>query len=160
MSLVFRRIQEYSAACQPFLPSSVDTRTLGIQSSSATLLLTVFGLFFLGRIPSDWRLTQGGQSSCQLLWNLTADLSGSYVDMDRLGWISVSAVECLPKHDLKLGPRLSDRAIATGFGAYAAQKSALHGELRLRFWSPRVEAHNGRNQTDCETRHCPYANQT
>src|SRR6266851_655020 len=110
MSLVFRRIAGIFGGLSALLALVWLIRgPLGIQSSSATLLLSAFGLFFLGRILRTETNSGAGRAVVSFLWNLTAAFVGIILSIWILGWVP----------DLVIG------AITTGLGAYAVQKSGL-----------------------------------
>src|SRR5260370_18060794 len=72
MSLVFRRIAGIFGGLSALLALVWLIRgPLGIQSSSATLLLSAFGLFFLGRILRTETNSGAARAVVSFLWNLT-----------------------------------------------------------------------------------------
>src|SRR6266702_2055791 len=126
MSLVFRRIAGTFSGLSALLALVWLIRgPLGIQSSSTTLLLTAFGLFFAGRILRTENNSGVGRALVSLLWNLTAGFVGIILSIWILGWIASLRSSVFPTMISSWVPDLVIGAIATGLGAYAVQKSGL-----------------------------------
>ncbi len=140
MSLVFRRIAGTFSGLSALLALIWLIRgPLGIQSSSTTLLLTAFGLFFAGRVLRTETNSGVGRALVSLLWNLTAGFVGIILSIWILGWIASLQSSVFPTMISSWVPDLVIGAIATGLGEHMLCKSpALHGELSRRFWLPKA----------------------
>src|SRR5438046_10453826 len=126
MSLVFRRIAGTFSGLSAILALVWLIRgPLGIQSSSTTLLLTAFGLFFAGRVLRTETNSGVGRALVSFLWNLTAGFVGIILSIWILGWIASLQSSIFPTTISSWVPDLVIGAIATGLGAYAVQKSGL-----------------------------------
>src|SRR5437660_7047494 len=126
MSLVFRRIAGTFSGLSALLALVLLIRgPLGIQSSSATLLLTAFGLFFAGRILRTEANSGAGRPLVSLLWNLTAAFVGVILSIWILGWIACLQSSVFPTLVSSWGRVLVTEAIATGVGGSASRKSGL-----------------------------------
>src|SRR6266568_6565728 len=126
MSLAFRRIAGTFSGLSALLALVWLIRgPLGIQSSSTTLLLTAFGLFFAGRILRTENNSGVGRALVSLLWNLTAGFVGIILSIWIFGWIASLQSSVFPTMISTWVPDLVIGAIATGLGAYAVQKSGL-----------------------------------
>src|SRR5213594_929046 len=126
MSLVFRRIAGTFSGLSAILALVWLIRgPLGIQSSSTTLLLTAFGLFFAGRVLRTEANSGVGRALVSFLWNLTAGFVGIILSIWILGWIASLQSSVFPTMISGWVPDLVIGAIATGLGAYAVQKSGL-----------------------------------
>jgi hypothetical protein len=126
MSLVFRRIAGIFSGLSALLALVWLIRgPLGIQSSSATLLLSAFGLFFLGRVLRTETNSGAGRAVVSFLWTLTAAFVGIILSIWILGWIASLQSSVFPSTISGWVPDLVIGAIATGLGAYAVQKSGL-----------------------------------
>src|SRR6058998_3132342 len=89
MSLVFRRIAGIFGGLSALLALVWLIRgPLGIQSSSTTLLLTAFRLFFAGRVLRTETNSGAGRALVSFLWNLTAASVGIILSILILGWIA------------------------------------------------------------------------
>src|SRR5207249_3408264 len=87
MSLLFRRIAGTFSGLSAILALVWLIRgPLGIQSSSTTLLLTAFGLFFAGRVLRTEANSGVGRALVSFLWNLTAGFVGIILSIWILGW--------------------------------------------------------------------------
>src|SRR2546430_6143806 len=137
MSLVFRRIAGTFSGLSALLALIWLIRgPLGIQSSSATLLLTAFGLFFLSRVLRTETNSGAGRALVSFLWNLTAAFVGIILSILILGWIASLQSSVFPTTISSWIPDLVIGAIATGLGAYAAQKSGLARRTATPFLAP------------------------
>src|SRR2546421_6072003 len=127
MSLVFRRIAGTFSGLSVLLALVWLIRgPLGIQSSSTTLLLTAFGLFFFaGRVLRTEANSGVGRALVSFLWNLTAAFVGIILSIWILGWIASLQSSVFPTMISSWVPDLVIGAIATGLGTYAVQKSGL-----------------------------------
>src|SRR5437016_12746658 len=126
MSLVFRRIAGTFSGLSALLALVWLIRgPLGIQSSSTTLLLTAFGLFFAGRVLRTETNSGVGRALVSLRWNITAGFVGIILSIWILGWIASLQSSGFPTMISGWVPDLVIGAIATGLGAYAVQKSGL-----------------------------------
>ncbi|HZF21460.1 MAG TPA: hypothetical protein VEZ43_03200, partial [Dongiaceae bacterium] len=126
ISLAFRRIAGIFGGLSAILALVWLIRgPLGIQSSSATLLLSAFGLFFLGRVLRTETNSGAGRAIVSFLWNLTAAFVGIILSIWTLGWIASLQSSVFPSTISGWVPDLVIGAIATGLGAYAVQKSGL-----------------------------------
>ena len=126
MLLVFRRIAGIFSGLSALLAFVWLIRgPLGIQSSSATLLLSAFGLFFLGRVLRTETNLGAGRAVVSFLWTLTAAFVGIILSIWILGWIASLQSSVFPTMISIWVPDLVIGAIATGLGAYAVQKSGL-----------------------------------
>jgi len=126
MSLVFRRIAGTFSGLSAILGLVWLIRgPLGIQSSSTTLLLTAFGLFFAGRVLRTETNSWVGRALVSFLWNLTAGFVGIILSIWILGWIASLQSSVFPIMISSWVPDLVIGAIATGLGAYAVHKSGL-----------------------------------
>jgi hypothetical protein len=126
MSLVFRRIAGIFSGLSALLAFVWLIRgPLGIQSSSATLLLSAFGLFFLGRVLRTETNSGAGRAVVSFLSTLTAAFVGIILSIWILGWIASLQSSVFPSTISGWVPDLVIGAIATGLGAYAVQKSGL-----------------------------------
>src|SRR5437879_2845778 len=126
MSLVLMRITGRFSGLSALLAIILLTRgPLGIQSSSTTLLLTAFDLFFAGRVLRTETNSGVGRALVSLLWNLTAGFVGIILSIWILGWIASLQSSVFPTMISSLVPDLVIGAIATGLGAYPVQKSGL-----------------------------------
>src|SRR5467141_4060830 len=126
MSLVFRRIAGTFSGLSALLALVWLIRgPLGIQSSSTTLLLTAFGLFFAGRVLRTETNSGVGRALVSFLWNLTAAFVGIILSIWILGWIASLQSSVFPTMISGWVPDLVIGVIATGLGAYAVQKSGL-----------------------------------
>src|SRR5438094_1981457 len=126
MSLVFRRIAGTFSGLSALLALIWLIRgPLGIQSSSNTLLLTAFGLFFAGRVLRTEANSGVGRALVSFLWNLTAGFVGIILSIWILGWIASLQSSVFPTMISSWVPDLVIGAIATGLGVYAVQKSGL-----------------------------------
>jgi hypothetical protein len=77
ISLVFRRIAGIFGGLSALLALVWLIRgPLGLQSSSTTLLLAAFGLFFAGRLLRTETNSGTGRALVGFLWNLTAAFVG------------------------------------------------------------------------------------
>src|SRR6266705_3759963 len=124
MSLVFRRIAGTFSGLSAILALVWLIRgPLGIQSSSTTLLLTAFGLFFAGRVLRTETNSGVVRALVSLLWNITAGFVGIILSIWILGWIASLQSSVFPTMISTWVPDLGIGAIATGLGAYAVQKS-------------------------------------
>src|SRR5207244_7086148 len=87
MSLAFRRIAGTFSGLSALLALVWLIRgPLGIQSSSTTLLLTAFGLFFAGRVLRTETNSGVGRALVSFLWNLTAGFVRIILSVWILGW--------------------------------------------------------------------------
>src|SRR2546426_834809 len=126
MSLVFRRIAGTFSGLSALLALIWLIRgPLGIQSSSATLLLTALGLFFLSRVLRTETNSGAGRALVSFLWNLTAAFVGIILSIWILSWIASLQSDALSTMLSSWVPDLVIGAIATGLGAYSMQKSGL-----------------------------------
>src|SRR5438094_4075371 len=126
MSLVFRRIAGTFSGLSAILALVWLIRgPLGIQSSSTTLLLTAFGLFFAGRVLRTEANSGVGRALVSFLWNLTAGFVGIILSIWILGWIASLQSSVFPTIISSWVPDVVIGAIATGLGVYAVQKSGL-----------------------------------
>src|SRR3989449_5446022 len=126
MSLVFRRIAGTFNGLSALLALVWLIRgPLGIQSSSTTLLLTAFGLFFAGRVLRTETNSGVGRALVSFLWNLTAAFVGIILSIWILGWIASLQSSVFPTMISSWVPDLVIGAIATGLGTYGVQKSGL-----------------------------------
>ena len=126
MSLVFRRIAGTFSGLSGILALVWLIRgPLGIQSSSTTLLLTAFGLFFAGRVLRTEANSGVGRALVSFLWNLTAGFVGIILSIWILGWIASLQSSVFPTMISSWVPDLVIGAITTGLGAYGVQKSGL-----------------------------------
>src|SRR5437879_12780553 len=126
MSLVFRRIAGTFSGLSALLALVWLIRgPLGIQSSSATLLLTAFGLFFAGRILRTEANSGAGRALVSLLWNLLAAFVGIILSIWILGWVASLQSDVFPTMISRWVPDLVIGGIAAGLGAYTVQKSGL-----------------------------------
>src|SRR5467141_2972450 len=126
MSLVFRRIAGTFSGLSALLALVWLIRgPLGIQSSSTTLLLTAFGLFFLGRVLRTETNLGAGRAVVSFLRTLTAAFVGIILSIWILGWIASLQSSVFPTMISGWVPDLVIGVIATGLGAYAVQKSGL-----------------------------------
>jgi len=137
MSLVFRRIGGIFGGLSALLALVWLIRgPLGIQSSSTTLLLTAFRLFFAGRVLRTETNSGAGRALVSFLWNLTAASVGIILSILILGWIASLQSSVFPTTISSWIPDLVIGAIATGLGAYAAQKSGLARRTATPFLAP------------------------
>src|SRR2546427_712994 len=126
MSLVFRRIAGTFNGLSALLALVWLIRgPLGIQSSSTTLLLTAFGLFFAGRVLRTETNSGVGRALVSFLWNLMAGFVGIILSIWILGWIASLQSSAFPTMISSWVSDLVIGAIATGLGAYGVQKSGL-----------------------------------
>src|SRR5713101_9305763 len=126
MSLVFRQIAGTFSGLSALLALVWLIRgPLGIQSSSTTLLLTAFGLFFASRILRTENNSGVGRALVSLLWNLVAAFVGIIFGIWILGWVASLQSSVFPTMISSWVPDLVIAAIATGLGAFAGQKSGL-----------------------------------
>jgi hypothetical protein len=98
---------------------------LGIQQYSVSILLTGFGLFFLGRVLRTETNSGPGRTIVSLLWNFAAALVGIIFGIWILGWVASLQSSIFPAMISSWVPDLVIAAIVTGLGAYAVQKSGL-----------------------------------
>src|SRR3989441_2372786 len=137
MSLVFRRIAGTFSGLSALLALVWLIRgPLEIQPSSTTILLTVFGLFFAGRVLRTETNSGAGRALVSFLWNLTAASVGIILSILILGWIASLQSSVFPTTISSWIPDLVIGAIATGLGAYAAQKSGLARRTATPFLAP------------------------
>lgn len=126
MSLVFRRIAGTFSGLSALLALVWLIRgPLGIQSSSTTMLLTAFGLFFVGRVLRTETNSGVGRALASFLWNLTTAFVGIILSIWILGWIASLQLSVFPTMISTWVPGLVIGAIAAGLGAYVVQKSGL-----------------------------------
>ena len=126
MSLVFRRIGGTFSGLSALLALVWLIRgPLGTQSSSATLLLTAFGLFFAGRVLRTEANSGVGRALVSFLWNLTWAFVGVILGIWILGWVASLQSELFPTAISSWTPSLVVAAIATGLGAYSTQRLGL-----------------------------------
>src|SRR6266704_1739739 len=126
MSLVFRRIAGTFGDLSVLLALVWLIRgPLGIQSSSNTLVLTAFGLFFAGRVLRTETNSGLGRALVSLLWNLTAGFVGIILSIWILGWIASLQSSVFPTMISSWVPDLVIGAIATGLGAYGVRKFGI-----------------------------------
>src|SRR5437870_12071202 len=124
MSLAFRRIAGTFSGLSALLALVWLIRgPLGIQSSSATMLLTAFGLFFAGRVLRTETSSGVGRALVSFLWNLTAAFVGIILSIWILGWIASLQSSVFPTMISSCVPALVLGAIVTGLGTYGLQKS-------------------------------------
>jgi hypothetical protein len=98
---------------------------IGLEQYSLTLLLTGFGLFFLGRLLRTETNSGPGRALVSILWNLTAVFVGITLTIWIFGWIASLQSDIFPTTISRWVPDLVIGAIVTGLGAYAIQKSGL-----------------------------------
>src|SRR3989442_9191140 len=114
MSLVFRRIAGTFSGLSALLALVWLIRgPLGIQSSSTTLLLTAFGLFFAGRVLRTETNSGVGRALVSFLWNLMAGFLGVILSLLILRWVASFQSSGLPTMISNLVPPLVLGAIAT-----------------------------------------------
>src|SRR5438093_6087294 len=98
---------------------------LGIQQYSVVILLTGFGLYFLGRILRTETKSGAGRALGGLLWNLTAAFVAIIVSIWILSWVASLQSDVFPGVISSQVPNLAVGAIATGLGAFAVQRLGL-----------------------------------
>src|SRR6266849_5906529 len=98
---------------------------IGIQQYSASLLLSAFGLFFLGRVLRTETNSGAGRAAASFLWNLLAAFVGIILSIWILGWVASLQSDIFPTVISRWVPDLVVGGIVTGLGAYAVQKSGL-----------------------------------
>src|SRR5213596_3280851 len=98
---------------------------LGIQQYSVVMLLAGFGLYFLGRILRTETSSGAGRALGSILWNLVAAFVAIIVSIWILGWVASLQSDVFPGVISSRVPDLAVGAIATGLGAFAAQRLGL-----------------------------------
>ncbi len=98
---------------------------LGLEQYSLTLLLTGFGLFFLGRLLRTETNSGPGRALLSILWNMTAVFVGITLTIWIFGWIASLQSDVFPATVSKWVPNLVLGAIVTGLSAYATQRTGL-----------------------------------
>src|SRR5881275_81756 len=98
---------------------------LGILQYSVIMLLTGFGLYFLGRILRTETSSGVGRALGSLLWNLAPAFVAVIVSIWILGWVAALQSDVFPGLISSRVPDLAVGAIATGLGAFAVQRLGL-----------------------------------
>jgi hypothetical protein len=98
---------------------------LGIQQYSASLLLTAFGLFFMGRILRTETNSGAGRAVVRFLWNLLATFVGIILTIWIFSWVASLQSDVFPTMISRWVPDLLVAGIMAGLGAYALQRLGL-----------------------------------
>ena len=98
---------------------------LGIQQYSVIMLLTGFGLYFLGRILRTETSSGAGRALGSILWNLAATFVAIIVSIWILSWVASLQSDVFPGLISSRVPDLAVGAIATGLGAFTVQRLSL-----------------------------------
>jgi hypothetical protein len=92
---------------------------LGLEQYSLTLLLTGFGLFFLGRLLRTETNSGPGRALLSILWNMTAVFVGITLTIWIFGWIASLQSDVFPA------------TVSNGFlTLYLAQSSQVSAHMR------------------------------